>query len=110
MSMASASTNPSLHALSGYGGSTFSFMWKQTALDAMRRMQLLGLDVFDIIMVPGHCWHDEMSAGQRSELAATLRQEGLVIDSLNLPALDQNLASCVPEARAYAISLYTAVL
>ena len=103
-------TTQSRPALAGYGGSTFSFMWQVTALDAMRRMQALGLDVFDIIMVPGHCWHDELSAGQRIELASTLRREGLAIDSLNLPALDQNLASCVPEARAYAVSLYTSVL
>ena len=97
-------------ALAGYGGSTFSYMWSGTALDAMRQMQALGLNVFDIIVVPGHCWHDELSPLQRNELSATLRSEGLTIDSLNLPALDQNLASCVPEARAYAVSLYTDVL
>ena len=94
----------------GYGGSTFSFMWKESALSAMRKMQTLGLCDFDIIMVPGHCWHDELSGADRSRLAATLRQEGIRIESLNLPALDQNLVSCVPEARAYAIALYTQAL
>lgn len=110
MDTVKAAASPVQPTLTGYGGSTFSFMWNGTALDAMRRMQTLGLNVFDIIMVPGHCWHDELSSAQRSALSATLRNEGLAIDSLNLPALDQNLASCVPEARAYAVSLYTAVL
>lgn len=95
---------------STFGGSTFSFMWNDTALSAMRRMQALGLATFDVIMVPGHCWHDELSAADRSALRATLAQEGLQIDTLNLPALDHNLASCIPEARAYAVALYTQVM
>ena len=93
-----------------YGGSTFSFMWNETALSAMRKQQRLGLDTFDVIMVPGHCWHEELSPQQRLEFAGMLRQEGLRIDSLNLPALDLNLASCLPQVRAYAVSLYTQVL
>lgn len=95
---------------SKYGGSTFSFMWTEPALMAIQRMQKLGLNDFDIIMVPGHCWHDELSAAERSQLARTLRADGIRIESLNLPALDQNLASCVPGARAYAVELYTQVL
>lgn len=94
----------------GYGGSTFSFMWTEPALEAMQRMQKLGLNDFDIIMVPGHCWHDELSAADRSALVRSLRADGIRIESLNLPALDQNLASCVPEARTYAVELYTRVL
>lgn len=90
-----------------YGGSTFPFMWSEPARPAMTKMQGLGLNDFDIIMVPGHLWHDELSAGQRSTLAAQLRADGIRIESLNLPALDQNLVSCIPEMRAYAIALYT---
>jgi L-ribulose-5-phosphate 3-epimerase len=93
-----------------WGGSTFSFMWSSTALSAMREMRALGLRTFDIIMVPGHCWHDEMAATERANLASTLRAEDMTIDSLNLPALDQNLASCIPEVRDYAVQLYTAAL
>ena len=99
-------TNPLHH----YGGSTFSFMWKESALSAMRKLQTLGLNTCDIIMVPGHLWHDELSAAARASLAASLRTDGIRIDSLNLPALDQNLAICIPEARAYAVSLYSGAL
>jgi sugar phosphate isomerase/epimerase len=93
-----------------YGGSTFPFMWSEPARSALLKMQRLGLNDFDVILVPGHLWHDELSAGQRSALAAQLREDGLRIESLNLPALDQNLASCIPEARAYAVALYTRTL
>ena len=85
-------------------------MWRETALSAMRKMQTLGLNDFDIIMVPGHFWHDELSAAARVALAKTFCSEGLRIESVNLPALDQNLVSCIPEARAYAIALYTSAM
>lgn len=89
-----------------YGGSTFPFMWNGTAQAALNKLSKLGLNDFDIIMAPGHLWHDELSTGQRSTMAKQMRAEGVRIESLNQPALDQNLVSCVPEARTYAISLY----
>ncbi|SMG23277.1 sugar phosphate isomerase/epimerase family protein [Paraburkholderia susongensis] len=90
----------------GFGGSTFSFMWQDTALAAMRKMQKLDLNDFDVLVVPGHLWPDELSATDRSGLAAVLRNEGIRIESLNLPALDLNLVSRVEEFRRYSVDLY----
>ncbi|WP_213780720.1 sugar phosphate isomerase/epimerase family protein [Caballeronia sp. dw_276] len=90
----------------GYGGSTFSFMWQDTALAALRKMQNLDLNNFDVLVVPGHLWPDELSAAERSGLAGTLRNEGIRIESLNLPALDLNLVSRVEEFRRYSVDLY----
>lgn len=90
----------------GFGGSTFSFMWQDTALVAMRKMQKLELNDFDVLVVPGHLWPDELSAADRSSLAGNLRTEGIRIESLNLPALDLNLVSRVEEFRRYSIELY----
>ncbi|MCP3712439.1 sugar phosphate isomerase/epimerase [Paraburkholderia sp. CNPSo 3274] len=90
----------------GFGGSTFSFMWQDTALAAMRKMQTLGLNDFDVLVVPGHLWPDQLSAADRSVLAGNLRSEGIRIESLNLPALDLNLVSRVEEFRRYSIDLY----
>lgn len=89
-----------------FGGSTFSFMWEETALGAMRKMQEIGLNDFDALVVPGHLWPDELSAADRSSLAGTLRSEGLRIESLNLPALDLNLVSRVEPFRQYSVDLY----
>ncbi|QQE06815.1 sugar phosphate isomerase/epimerase [Cupriavidus sp. ISTL7] len=91
----------------GFGGSTFSFMWQDTALAAMRKMQACDLNDFDVLVVPGHLWPDALSSGERRILANSLRTEGLRIESLNLPALDLNLVSCVDEFRRYSIEVYT---
>lgn len=97
-------------SMQAFGGSTFSFMWQEPALSAMRKMHALGFNDFDIIMVPGHFWHDELSSSARSDLLHALREDGIRIESLNLPALDQNLASCVAEVRASAVEMYSHVL
>lgn len=94
----------------GFGGSTFSFMWTESAVDAMRKMRGIGLNDFDIILVPKHFWHEEFSPADRARLASRLAGEELRIDTLNLPALDHNLASRVPEVRAYSVGLFTRVL
>jgi sugar phosphate isomerase/epimerase len=88
------------------GASTFAFAWKETALDALRRLRGLGLDGFDVVLAPGHCWPAELSPAERSRLASTLAAEGIRLDSLNFPALDLNLASCVAEVRAYSVARY----
>jgi len=88
------------------GASTFAFAWRESALDALRRLQALGLHGFDVILAPGHCWPDELPAEARARLARSVAAEGIRIDSLNFPALDLNLASCIPEVRAYAVARY----
>jgi L-ribulose-5-phosphate 3-epimerase len=90
----------------GFGGSTFSFMWHESALDAMLKMRDIGLNDFDALVVPGHLWPDDLSDADRSRLAGTLRQEGIRIESLNLPALDLNLVSRVESFRQYSVDLY----
>ena len=82
-----------------FGGSTFSFMWTEPAVAAMRRMRQIGLNGFDVILAPWHCWPGELSGLARASLARALRDEDIRVESLYLPALDQNLASCVPEIR-----------
>jgi sugar phosphate isomerase/epimerase len=93
-----------------FGGSTFSYMWKSDALAAMRDLQAIGVNDFDIIAVPGHLWADDLDAGARRTLRAALASDGIRVESLNLPSVDQNLASCVPSARAYAVDVYAETL
>jgi sugar phosphate isomerase/epimerase len=87
------------------GGSTFSFMWQGTALDAIRKMAAIGLNDFDVLLVPGHLWID-MDAAARRHLRRTLADEGLRLNSLNLPALDLNLCSTVPDMHGYTVATY----
>lgn len=92
------------------GGSTFSYMWQRPALHAMCELRELGLNDFDIIAVPGHLWPDELGASARRELRDVLHSDDMRIESLNLPSVDQNLASCILEARGYAVDVYTRTL
>jgi sugar phosphate isomerase/epimerase len=92
------------------GASTFAFAWQETALEALRRLRALGLDGFDLILAPGHCWPAELSAADRSRLASTLAAEGIRVDSVNFPALDLNLASCVADVREYSVGRYREAL
>lgn len=92
------------------GASTFAFAWQGTALDAVRRLRALGLDGFDLMLAPGHCWPAELSAADRSRLASTLAAEEIRIDSVNFPALDLNLASNVAEVRSYSVARYREAL
>ncbi|HET6602541.1 MAG TPA: sugar phosphate isomerase/epimerase family protein [Gaiella sp.] len=92
------------------GASTFAFAWREPALDALRRLHALGPNGFDVILAPGHCWPGELTAADRSRLASTLAAEGIRIDSVNFPALDLNLASCVAEVRKYSVERYREAL
>jgi sugar phosphate isomerase/epimerase len=92
------------------GASTFAFAWREPALDALRRLHALGLDGFDVVLAPGHCWPGDLTAAERSGLASTLSAEGIRIDSVNFPALDLNLASCVAEVRTYSVGRYREAL
>ena len=92
------------------GASTFAFAWREPALEALRRLHALGLNGFDVILAPGHCWPGELTTAERSRLASTLSAEGIRIDSVNFPALDLNLASSVAEVRAYSVGRYREAL
>jgi len=71
---------------------------------------MLGLNDFDVLTAPGHLWHGECSAAQRHDLALALARDDIRVDSLNLPALDHNLASCIPDVRTFSIDLYVSVM
>ena len=88
------------------GGSTFSWIWRDDALSAMRRLSRLGLNDFDVLLLPGHMWWDDLDASARSAMREMLVGEGIRIESLNLPALDYNLCSIVPEMRQAAVEAY----
>jgi L-ribulose-5-phosphate 3-epimerase len=88
------------------GASTFSWMWLEPALEVLARLREAGLDGFDIVSAPGHLSPDELSQDDRRKLKDAARQLGARIDSLNLPALDHNLASCLGDVRAAAVKIY----
>lgn len=93
-----------------FGGTTFSYMWSEPALSTMRRLAELGLREFDVILAPGHLWPGEVDSAARRRMRQALAQDGLHVESTNLPALDINLGSCVRDVRAYSIASFADAL
>ena len=88
-------------------GNTFSFMWDRPVLKALDALGALRLSTFDVIVTPGHLWHNEIDGAGRSALKETLVERGYTLESLNPPATDYNLASLTSDVRELAIGMYT---
>jgi L-ribulose-5-phosphate 3-epimerase len=85
-------------------------MWRESALQSMRRLKRLGLDRVDVLLTPGHLWPNGETVAAARNLKSTMGGEGLSIDSLSLPALDFNLGSCLPEVRSLSVETYRRVV
>jgi L-ribulose-5-phosphate 3-epimerase len=87
------------------GVNTMSFMWCSSAREALQALAREGYQRFEIMAQPPHLdpWMDR---AQLTELAHFLRDNDLTVETINLPSLDQNLASASPQMREYSVRLY----
>lgn len=92
------------------GGSTFSFLWRETAIGAMRQLAAIGLNDFDVLLAPGHLWFDGSEYSDPVRFRREIADAGLRVESLNLPALDYNLCSVVPEVRLGTVDAYVSAI
>ncbi len=88
-------------------GSTYSWIYQRPAQDCLLRLADLGFERSEAMIAPGHLWPSELDRSARRSLRRTLVQRGLSITSLNPPSADQNLASPVPEMRAYTVAMFS---
>jgi L-ribulose-5-phosphate 3-epimerase len=72
---------------------TFSYLWKSTAIDAIAELVDNGYKTFEVPISSPHCWPDEISVSERSDIKARLSEHGARIRSLNAGGYDINLAS-----------------
>jgi L-ribulose-5-phosphate 3-epimerase len=72
---------------------TFSYLWKSTAIDAITELADNGYKTFEVPISSPHCWPDEISVSERSDIKARLSEHGARIRSLNAGGYDINLAS-----------------
>lgn len=91
------------------GINTMSFMWRASARDALEILAREGYRRFEIMAQPPH-FDPTMSAADAQAFARFLRDAGLTVESINLPSLDQNMASASREMRAYSVGLYERVI
>ncbi|QHE84310.1 sugar phosphate isomerase/epimerase family protein [Hydrogenophaga sp. BPS33] len=93
-----------------FGAHSYAWMWSMPARPCLERLQALGFDEFELITMPGHLWPTEMSGAQRVSLRDWVEGEGATLRTLNHPGTDLNLASPVPEVRAYSVQILAQVL
>jgi L-ribulose-5-phosphate 3-epimerase len=82
-----------------------SFMWRAPAQEALEALARRGYRRFEIMASPPH-FDPMMDRTQALAFARFLRGNGLEVETINVPSLDQNLASAVPSMRDYSVGIY----
>lgn len=90
-----------------FGCNTYAYMFSEPAWTTMSRLADAGFQEFELMLHPGHIWPAELSAGQRGALRSQIESRALLLTALNLPNLDINIASTVPEMRRYSVDQLT---
>ncbi|MET3905163.1 L-ribulose-5-phosphate 3-epimerase [Paenarthrobacter sp. 4246] len=89
---------------------TFSYLWSSTAIDAIAELAGNGYRIFEVPVSSPHCWPDEISKAERSEIYGRLNEYGASIRSLNAGGYDINLASPAANMRRKSIEHITSVI
>lgn len=92
------------------GASTWTYLQSRDLRAALRTLRGLGYEHFDVLTIPPHLWPSDIDAAGRHDLRRWCGDEGVTIESLNLPSTDQNLCSVTPEMREFSIAQWIAVL
>ena len=87
------------------GANTMSFMWKTSAREALETLAREGYRTFEVMAQRPH-FDPFMDRAEALAFARFLREAGLTVETVNLPSLDQNLASAAPEMREYSVRLF----
>ncbi|MEM1236940.1 MAG: sugar phosphate isomerase/epimerase family protein [Pseudomonadota bacterium] len=86
--------------------STFPFLYSHDGLGALKHLQSLGYDTFEMMIFPPHCWPRELSVADRKEYKSWLTGEGCKISSFCYPLLDNNPNGVDRLMRAYTLDRY----
>ena len=87
------------------GVNTMSFMWRATAREALEELAREGYRRFEVMAQRPHL-DPMMDRADTVAFGRFLRDAGLVVETINMPSLDQNLASASPEMRDYTVRLF----
>jgi len=87
------------------GVNTMSFMWRYSAREALEALARQGYRRFELMAQPPHL-DPVMDRARMVEFARFLRDAQLTVETINLPSLDQNLASASPQMRDYSVRLF----
>jgi sugar phosphate isomerase/epimerase len=82
-----------------------SFMWTTPARDTLERLAGKGYRSFEVMAQRPH-FDPWMSREEAQAFARFLRDAQLTVETINIPSLDQNLASGTPQMRDYTVRLF----
>ena len=85
---------------------TYGYIWSTPAIDCIRRLTDLGYRNFELMIHPPHLPLDGMSAAARRELRSAIEAAGARTTSVNMPSLDQNLASSFARVREASVAMF----
>ncbi|HMN70340.1 MAG TPA: sugar phosphate isomerase/epimerase family protein [Rhodoblastus sp.] len=85
---------------------TYGYIWSTPAADCIRRLAELGYRNFELMIHPPHLPLDGMSAAARRDLRQAVERAGAWITSVNMPSLDQNLASSFARVREASVAMF----
>jgi len=88
-----------------FGCNTYAYMMAESAESCLARLADRGFKEFELMVHPVHLWPAELSTAQRSALRGLIARRGLQLTTLNIPNIDINIASTVPEMRSYSLDL-----
>lgn len=92
------------------GINTYSYIWSTPAAECVRRLADLSYRTFELMVHPVHLPLDDFDEGERRRLASVLAEVKATDCSLNIPSLDQNLASAFPRVRAASVQMFRDVI
>ena len=87
------------------GVNTMSFMWRAPAREALETLAREGYRRFEVMAQRPHL-DPMMNRAEVTAFARFLRDAELTVETINLPSLDQNLASAAPEMRDYTVRIF----
>lgn len=84
---------------------TYGFLWSHRADDAVRLLQGAGYHEFELMLQPPHLSLDVRSS-EAMTLSSMSASGAISLQCLNMPSLDLNLTSPMPEMRRYSIDMF----
>lgn len=88
-----------------FGGHTYSYMLREPAHASLERFAGLGFTAIELMAHPGHLWAADLGPAKRAGLRRQIERLGFDPVALNMPNIDINIGSTVPEMRAYSLGL-----
>lgn len=89
---------------------TYGWIWSTPALDCVRRLGERGHRAFELMINPPHLSLDDTPAATRRAIRAAAEAVGGRIASVNMPSLDQNLASPLDRVRGASVAMFDAAI